>query len=72
MFEAGNGIRETGIIGPRCREDFMPLLTGGPLVRRGIQGAGVSRLRGAYCMHRPQASLSAIVGTLEGRGFPWP
>lgn len=69
IFETGKGIRETGIIGPMCRETFMPLLEGGPLSKLGVRAAGVSELRGEYSMHRPHSSLSALVGTLAGKGL---
>jgi AraC-like DNA-binding protein len=69
IFETGNNIRGTGIIGPKCRETFMPLLEGGPLSKLGVRLAGVSELRGEYCMHRPRSSLSVLVGTLAGKGL---
>lgn len=70
MFETNKSIRETDIIiGPRCREAFLPLLAGGSLARLGVELAGVSLLRGEYCMHRPHSVCSVIVGTLEGRGL---
>ena len=70
MFEVNKSIRKKDMIGPRCREAFLPLLAGGPLARLGVELAGVSLLRGEYCMHRPHLALcSVIVGTLEGRGL---
>jgi len=47
----------------------MPLLAAGPLARLGVGLAGVSQLCGKFFMHRPQASLSVILGTLGGRGL---
>ena len=46
----------------------MPLLAGGPLVRLGVNLAGVSHLCGKFVMHRPHASISVLLGTLDGRG----
>lgn len=69
IFETGNGIRETGIIGPKCRETFVPILEGGPLSKLGVWMAGVSDLRGEYYMHRPRSSISTLVGTLAGEGL---
>jgi AraC-like DNA-binding protein len=60
-------ICQTHIIGPQCRERFLPLLEGGPLVRLGVTLAGVSDLKGEYCMSRPQTSFILLLGTLSGR-----
>ncbi len=71
IFATGNDIRETGIIGPQCRERFLPLLRDGPLARLGVEAAGVSRLRGRYVMHRPASSLSVVAGTMAGQALLW-
>ena len=69
MFGSDKYIRETSIIGPHCRERFMPLLKDGPLAGLGVTLAGVSNLRSPYVMYRPHASFSVVAGTLEGRGW---
>jgi AraC-like DNA-binding protein len=67
IFGMNKEICEMNIIGPRCRERFVPLLQPGPLSRLGVGLAGVSDLRGRYCMSRPHSALSVILGTLAGR-----
>jgi AraC-like DNA-binding protein len=57
------------IIGPRCRERFMPILKSGPLHQLGVGCAGVSDLSGRYCMSRPNADISVILGTLSGHAL---
>jgi AraC-like DNA-binding protein len=69
IFKTDNSIRKTGIIGPKCREIFMPILEGGPLSKLGVGAAGVSDLHGEYYMHRPRSSISVLVGTLAGKGL---
>jgi AraC-like DNA-binding protein len=67
MSGMNKDICEMGIIGPRCRERFLSLLQPGPLMRLGVNGAGISDLRGRYCMSRPHSSISVILGTLDGQ-----
>lgn len=55
------------IIGSRCRERFLSLLKAGPLTRLGVSGAGISDLRGRYCMSRPKSHISVVLGTLAGQ-----
>ncbi|MCE9613836.1 MAG: AraC family transcriptional regulator [Lentisphaerae bacterium] len=69
MFDSGKYIRETGIIGPGCRERFVPLLPDGPLTGLAVGAAGVSELRSPYVMYRPRSSTSVVLGTLEGQGW---
>ncbi len=67
MSGMNKDICEMGIIGPRCRERFLPLLHPGPLTRLDVGGAGISDLRGRYCMSRPRSTISVVLGTLAGR-----
>jgi AraC-like DNA-binding protein len=62
-----NTIREMHIIGPACRERFLPRLASGPLTRLGVTLGGVSDLAGRYCMSRPRPDFGLLLGTLDGR-----
>ncbi len=56
----------TTIIGPECRERFLPFLDGGPLVGAGLCLAGLSRLRRQYRIARPNPTFHLILGVLDG------
>jgi AraC-like DNA-binding protein len=64
-----NTICEMHMIGARCRERFLPMLKGGPLSQLGVGSAGVSDLRGEYCMSRPGSPMSVVLGTLSGKAL---
>jgi AraC-like DNA-binding protein len=61
-----NIICEMHIIGPRCRERFLPILKSGPLHQLDVACAGMSDLSGRYCMSRPNSNISVVLGTLSG------
>lgn len=60
-------ICEISIIGPACREHFLPRLAAGPLANLGVTLAGVSDLKEQYCMSRPHPDFCLLLGTLAGR-----
>jgi len=62
-----NNIREMYIIGPRCRERFLPLLEDGPLRQAGLITAGVSDLKGKYVISRVNPGFCLVLGTLAGQ-----
>jgi AraC-like DNA-binding protein len=66
MARMNKGICKTSIIGPRCRERFLPLLPSGPLRRLGVALSGISDLKGRYCISRRQARYGLLLGTLDG------
>ncbi len=57
----------TSIIGPQCRERFLPLLQPGPLTRLGVTLAGISDLKGQYRMSRLRTNFLLVLGTLDGQ-----
>jgi len=61
-------IRETCVIGRRCRERYLPLLENGPLRQAGVFIAGVSELKGKYLVSRLDSGFCLILGTLSGQG----
>lgn len=66
MGRMNKDICKMGIIGPRCRERFLPRLPGGPLTRMGVALAGISDLKGRYCIARPRPGFGLLLGTLDG------
>jgi AraC-like DNA-binding protein len=57
---------KTNIIGPKCRERFLPLLPGGPLQQLGVRLAGISDLKGRYCISRRRTRFGLLLGTMAG------
>lgn len=64
-------IRETSIIGPACRERFLPLrrAESAPLRVLTLEHAGLSELRGRYEMSRPRARFGLALYTLKGSAW---
>jgi len=62
-------ICDTNIIGPACRERFLPFLNAGPLRQLGVDNAGISNLSGEYCMSRPRSPYTIVLGTLSGKAI---
>jgi len=57
------------IIGPACRESFVPVRAVPELQRRGVLLAGISWLYGAYEMGRPGVGFHLLLHTTGGRGW---
>ncbi len=71
MAESLDGIRMTLIIDADCHERFLPLHSAGakPLRDRGIILAGISRLRTAYEVARPDPGFHLLLFCLGGTGW---
>lgn len=71
MAKTNTGIRETAIMGPECRETFLPIslpeLT--ILRKKGVSFSGISSMRGQYEMRRQNPICHHILYTLKGSGW---
>ncbi len=57
------------LIGPNCREWFIPV-AGNPALRlHGITLGGISDLRGDYVINRERTSFHALIFTIAGKGW---
>lgn len=70
MGQALKNIRKTHMIGPHCRERFLSLQRpeSAELRALGVIHAGLSDLRGAYWMGRPDPGFHVLLYTLSGTG----
>lgn len=66
MGRMNKDICKKNIIGPRCHERFLARSPGGPLEQLGVRLAGISDLKGRYCISRRQTSFGLLLGTLDG------
>jgi len=64
-------LTDHSIIGPRCRERFLPLAerAGAELRELGVTQAGLSDLVPPYEMSRPDPAFHLVLATLAGRGW---
>jgi AraC-like DNA-binding protein len=63
----GQSLFDTHLIGPECRERFLPILANGPLMQLGVMLAGVSDLRSQYYIGRTNSKFLLFLGTLSGK-----
>jgi AraC-like DNA-binding protein len=70
MVENNRNISIASIIGPACRERFLPLQLSeaAPLRERGVCMGGISRLVPPYEIERRQASYHSVLCTTAGAG----